>query len=112
MYEEQSPQALVSIVDDDPSIRDLMERLISSSGLRTKGFASAEEFQLQGDPQSHGCIVLDIRMPGRSGLELQSDLNRNGFHVPIIFITAFADVPVAVAAMKAGAVACLTKPFQ
>jgi len=101
---------LVSVVDDDASTRMHVERLTASIGFRCRGFASAEEFRLKGDPKTPGCIVLDVCMPGQSGLELQSQLNDAGFHAPIIFLTAFGDVPMAVHAIKAGAADFLTKP--
>ena len=102
----------VSIVDDDPEFRDSVARLLRSVGLHTQQFSSVSDF-LSADP-SHGptCLVLDIRMPGGSGLELQRDLAAANRHVPIIFITAHGDIPMTVQAMKGGAIEFLTKPFR
>jgi FixJ family two-component response regulator len=102
----------VSIIDDDPEFRDSVARLLRSVGLDTRQFSSVSEF-LKADP-SNGptCLVLDIRMPGGSGLELQRDLAAANRQVPIIFITAHADIPMTVQAMKGGAIEFLTKPFR
>jgi FixJ family two-component response regulator len=102
----------VLIIDDDPEFRDSVGRLLRSVGLDIRQFSSVSEF-LKADP-SNGptCLVLDIRMPGRSGLELQRDLAAANRLVPIIFITAHADVPMTVQAMKGGAIEFLTKPFR
>ena len=102
----------VSIVDDDPEFRDSVERLLRSVGLHTRQFSSVSDF-LSADPSDGPtCLVLDIRMPGGSGLELQRDLAAANRHVPIIFITAHGDVPMSVQAMKGGAIEFLTKPFR
>ena len=102
----------VTIIDDDPEFRDSVDSLLRSVGLDTCQFSSVSEF-LNADP-SNGptCLVLDIRMPGRSGLDLQRDLAAANRQVPIIFITAHADVPMTVQAMKGGAIEFLTKPFR
>lgn len=102
----------VFIVDDDASVRDSLEYLLRSVGLGAKKFASATEFLDAYDPASPGCLVLDIRMPGMSGLELQEELVERGSVLPIIFITAHGDVPMAVQAVKTGAVDFLVKPFR
>jgi FixJ family two-component response regulator len=102
----------VSIIDDDPEFRDSVVRLLRSVGLRTEQFSSVSDF-LDADPSDGPtCLVLDIRMPGRSGLELQRDLAAANRQLPIIFITAHGDIPMTVQAMKAGAIEFLTKPFR
>ncbi|HVS65241.1 MAG TPA: response regulator transcription factor [Thermoanaerobaculia bacterium] len=109
MSEEPGPT--VFIVDDDDSFRDSLEMLCTSVGLQVEGFASASEFLEQARLEREGCLVLDIRMPGMSGLELQRELGVRGAHWPILFITGHGDVPMAVTALKAGAYDFLTKPF-
>ena len=102
----------VSIVDDDPEFRDSVERLLRSIGLHTRQFSSVSDF-LNADPSDGPtCLVLDIRMPGGSGLELQRDLAAANRHVPIIFMTAHGDIPMTVQAMKGGAIEFLMKPFR
>jgi FixJ family two-component response regulator len=102
----------VVIIDDDAEFRDSVGRLLRSVGLHTKQFSSVSDF-LSADPaDGPTCLVLDVRMPGRSGLELQRDLAAANQQVPIIFITAHADVPMTVQAMKGGAIEFLTKPFR
>ena len=102
----------VSIVDDDPEFRDSVARLLRSVGLHTQQFSSVSDF-LSADPSDGPtCLVLDIRMPGGSGLELQRELAAANRHVPIIFITAHGDIPMTVRAMKGGAIEFLTKPFR
>ena len=102
----------VLIIDDDPEFRDSVVRLLRSVGLDTRQFSSVPEY-LKADPSDGPtCLVLDIRMPGGSGLELQRDLAAANRQVPIIFITAHADVPMTVQAMKGGAIEFLTKPFR
>jgi FixJ family two-component response regulator len=103
---------IVFVVDDDPSVRDAVKRLISSVGLRVETFGSTREFLSSKRPAAPACLVLDVRLPDVSGLELQRDLAAANFHIPIIFITGHADVPMTVRAMKAGAVEFLTKPFR
>jgi FixJ family two-component response regulator len=105
-------EATVFVVDDDEAIREALKSLISSVGLHVETFASAREF-LQGQgPDVPGCLVLDVRLPGLSGLDLQSELANANIHTPIIFITGHGDIPMTVRAMKAGAVEFLTKPFR
>ena len=107
---DETPSVL--IVDDDPEFRDSVGRLLRTVGLHTREFSSVSDF-LKGDPSDGPtCLVLDVRMPGRSGLELQRDLAAANRQVPIIFITAHADVPMTVQAMKGGAIEFLTKPFR
>jgi RNA polymerase sigma factor (sigma-70 family) len=102
----------VFIVDDDASVRSALQRLVASVGLRCETFASADEFLGRKDPDGPGCLVLDVRMPGPSGLDLQDQLARSAYRLPIIFLTAHGDVRMSVRAMKAGAVEFLTKPFR
>ena len=102
----------VLIIDDDPEFRNSVGRLLRSVGLHTQQFSSVSEF-LKAEPwDGPSCLLLDIRMPGRSGLELQRDLAAANRQVPIIFITAHADIPMTVQAMKGGAIEFLTKPFR
>jgi FixJ family two-component response regulator len=103
---------IVFIVDDDPSIRSLLSKLIRSVGLQAEAFASSAEFLAQPPPSCPACLVLDVRMPGLSGLDLQERLVQLGLDIPIIFITGYGDVPQSVRAMKAGAVDFLQKPFE
>ena len=102
----------VLVIDDDPEFRDSVARLLRTIGLHTRQFSSVPEFLNAGCPEGPTCLVLDVRMPGRSGLELQRDLAAANRQVPIIFITAHADVPMTVQAMKGGALEFLTKPFR
>jgi FixJ family two-component response regulator len=108
-----SPQPIVFLVDDDESVRKGLTRLIKSAGYQVQSFASAQEF-LDAKPQSLGpaCLVLDIRMPGLTGLDLQSELQAANAILPIIFITGHGDIPMSVRAMKAGAVDFLPKPVR
>jgi FixJ family two-component response regulator len=103
---------IVFVVDDDEAVRLSTEMLIRSMGLRVESFESAAEFLQDFDPQQPGCVILDIRMPGMSGLELQEHLNEIGATIPVIFVTGHGDVPMAVTAMKAGAVDFIQKPFR
>src|SRR5580700_1329881 len=103
---------IVFVVDDDESVRDAVRRLIASVGLRVETFGSTREFLDSKRPEAPSCLVLDVRLPDASGLELQRDLASANVHIPIIFITGHADVPMTVRAMKAGAVEFLTKPFR
>jgi FixJ family two-component response regulator len=103
---------VVFVVDDDPSVRRAIKRLVESVGLRVELFGSAQEFLASERPDSPNCLVLDIRLPGMSGLDFQRELAETGIHIPIIFITAHGDIPMTVRAMKAGAVEFLTKPFR
>jgi two-component system response regulator FixJ len=110
MMKEKSP--IVFIVDDDTGVRGSLRVLLKSVGLASTPIASAQEFLKIYDPSQPGCLVLDIRMPGMSGLELQQELNRRGAIVPVIFITGHGDVPMAVEAMQQGAFDFLQKPFR
>lgn len=103
---------IIFVVDDDEAVRLSTEMLIKSMGLRVESFHSAAEFLEDFDPQQPGCVILDIRMPGMSGLELQQHLNEMKASIPIVFVTGHGDVPMAVQAMKAGAVDFIQKPFR
>jgi FixJ family two-component response regulator len=102
----------IFVVDDDEAVRTSLRLLLKSVGLQVETFASAQEFLDQFDPDRAGCLVLDIRMPGVSGLELQQQLNDRHSIMPIVFITGHGDVPMAVEAMQAGAVDFIQKPFR
>ena len=106
------PKQTAFIVDDDPSIREALCDLIESAGLATQSFHSAETFLDAWTPDMAGCLVLDVRLPGIGGIELQGILAEAGLSIPIIIMTAHGDVPMVRKAMKAGAVEFLTKPFQ
>lgn len=108
----QSTGATVFVVDDDPSMREALSSLIRSVRLGVETFSSARAFLRRGRPDTAACLVLDIRMPGLSGLDLQQHLIRKGIHLPIIFITGHGDIPMSVRAIKAGALEFLTKPFR
>ena len=104
--------ATVFVVDDDAAMRDSLKDLIRSVGLRGELYASAQDFLRSQRPDVPGCLVLDVRMPGLSGLDLQSRLTEAGVSMPIIFISGHGDVPMTVRALKAGALEFLTKPFR
>jgi FixJ family two-component response regulator len=106
------PDPVVFVVDDDPSIREALTSLIRSVGLGVEAFGSAREFLNGQRPDAPGCLVLDVRLPGLSGLDLQRELAIAQVDLPIIFITGHGDIPMTVRAMKAGAVEFLTKPFR
>jgi len=106
------PESIVFVVDDDPSVRCAIERLIGTVGLPVQLFGSAQEFLASKLPNVPSCLVLDVRLPGISGLALQRQLVEANVQIPIIFITAHGDVPMTVRAMKAGAVEFLPKPFH
>ena len=104
--------ANVFVVDDDAEVRAAMQRLLKTVGLHAEGFASAKDFLERSMPQGPSCLILDVRLPGMSGFDVQRKLVAAGIDLPIIFITAHADVPLAVRAMKSGAVEFLTKPVR
>jgi len=106
------PPSIVFVIDDDAAIRQALRSLIRSVGLQVALFASPREFLEAKRPQVPSCLILDVRLPGKSGLDFQRELAEAGIHIPIIFITGHADVPMSVRAMKAGAVEFLTKPFR
>jgi FixJ family two-component response regulator len=103
---------LVFVIDDDESMRDALNSLIRSVGLNVATFASAQAFLQSSRPDAPACLILDVRMPGLSGLDLQRELAEANIQIPIIFITGHGDIPMSVRAMKAGAVEFLTKPFR
>jgi len=108
-----APIPLVSVVDDDESVRESLRGLIRSIGLRVETFPSAEEFASSDQLEETDCLILDVRMPGKSGLELQRELAANGRDIPVIFITAHgSDESVRARAFRDGAVAYLSKPFS
>ena len=109
---DDEAQPTVVVIDDDPDIREALRGLLRSVGLRAELFASVQEFLDSGHPDLPGCLVLDVRLPGRSGLDFQEELANSNLHLPIIFISGHADVPMSVRAMKSGAVEFLTKPVR
>src|SRR5580698_7458833 len=102
----------VFIVDDDADVRESLQELLESVGLQSQSFGTAQEFLAVRRGDSPSCLILDVRLPGISGLELQHELKRGRIRIPIVFLTAHADVPMSVKAMKSGAVEFLTKPFR
>lgn len=110
--EPDQKQPIVYVIDDDESVRTSLEDLLASVGQRAVLFASTEEFMGSERPDVPACLVLDVRMPGLSGLDFQEKMTRLGIEIPIVFITAHGDIPMSVRAMKAGAVEFLTKPFR
>lgn len=104
--------SLVFIVDDDPSMCEALERLLATVGLRAQVFQTPREFLTSKRPDAPSCLVLDVRLPGLSGLDLQRELARMDPPIPVVFITGHGDIPMAVQALKAGAVDFLTKPFR
>jgi FixJ family two-component response regulator len=109
MVEER---AVVFVIDDDPSMRLALEDLVGSVGLEVRAFAAPQEFLQSKPPEAPSCLVLDVRLPGMSGLTFQKALAKEGLALPVIFITGHGDIPMSVRAMKAGAVEFLTKPFH
>jgi FixJ family two-component response regulator len=103
---------VVFVVDDDPAMRDSLRWLIESTGLQVETFADAQTFLARIRPDLPGCLVLDVRMPGMSGLDLQAELTRRGIGLPTIVVTGHAEVPMAVRAVKAGAIDFIEKPFS
>jgi FixJ family two-component response regulator len=104
--------AVVFVIDDDPSMRGALEDLVGSVGLQVRPFASPQDFLQSKLPDAPSCLVLDVRLPGMSGLAFQKELGRRGVGLPVIFITGHGDIPMSVRAMKAGAIEFLTKPFH
>jgi RNA polymerase sigma factor (sigma-70 family) len=107
-----SAQPVVFVVDDDPSIRSTLTFLLNSVGLAVESFDSADGFLQRKLPDAPSCLVLDVRLPGLSGLDFQRELAARNIHIPVIFLTGHADIPMTVRAMKNGAVEFLTKPFR
>jgi FixJ family two-component response regulator len=112
MKEQPEAQSIVFVVDDDASLRDALRSLLRSVGLRVEVFGSTADFLKSRLRDAVSCLVLDIRLPGVSGLDFQAELAKAGIHIPIIFITGHGDIPMTVRAMKAGAVEFLAKPFR
>ena len=109
---ELAESATVFVVDDDAGVRESIAGLLATVGLRTQSFETPEAFLRATPPNVQGCLILDVSLPGIDGLELQRQLRSAGFHIPIIFLTAYGDIPMTVAAMKSGAVEFFTKPFD
>jgi FixJ family two-component response regulator len=112
MKAQPEPQSVVFVVDDDASMRDAMHRLFRSVGLQAEVFASAAEFLRSKLADAPSCLVLDVRLPGLSGLDFQTELAKANIQIPIVFMTGHGDIPMTVKAMKAGAVEFLPKPFR
>jgi FixJ family two-component response regulator len=112
MITQSDPEGMVFVVDDEPSVREAMQRLFRSVGLRAEVFASADEFLRTRLADVPCCLVLDVRMPGLSGLDFQTELAKADIQIPIIFMTGHGDIPMTVKAMKAGAIEFLPKPFR
>lgn len=110
--DSEKDRPIVYVIDDDKSVRDSLEDLLASVGLRSMLFASTQDFVRSERPDASACIVLDVRMPGLSGLDFQEEMGSLCIHIPVVFITAHGDIPMSVRAMKAGAVEFLTKPFR
>jgi len=111
-HEPAAERGTVFLVDDDEALRRALNRLLSSCGFRVLAFGSAEEFLAEYDPEQNGCLLLDMRMPGRSGLDLQGELERVGADLPIVFLTGHADARTRQLALENGAVAFLQKPAR
>lgn len=107
-----APKPVVIVVDDDAGVRNALSGVLESIGLECRTYSTADELFALGKLDQPGCLILDVRLPGVSGLELQATLNQMGNHLPIVFITGFGDIPMSVRALKAGAVDFLTKPFR
>ncbi len=105
-------ECIVFVIDDDPLVRESMVDLIASVGLRAQAFASTAEFMASTRPDVPACLILDVQLPGLSGLDFQSELKTAGIEIPIVFITGHGDIPMSVRAMKAGALEFLTKPLR
>ena len=105
-------QPIVLVIDDDAPLREALSSLFRSVGLQVRTFGSAQEFLQSGAPEGPSCLVLDVRLPGLSGLDFQAELAKANIHIPIVFMTGHGDIPMTVRAMKAGAVEFLPKPFR
>ena len=112
MITAKIPSEVVFVVDDDASMREAISRLLNAVGLTVQTFASARTFLNGSLPDVPGCAVLDVRLPGLSGLDVQREMVERGIHMPVVFITGHGDIPMSVQAMKAGAIEFLTKPFR
>lgn len=109
---KENPTEVVFVIDDDESMRAAIARLLGAVGLSTQTFSSGKQFLEADLPNVAGCVVLDVRLPEISGLDLQREMVERGIHYPVIFVTGHGDIPMSVQAMKAGAVEFLTKPFR
>jgi FixJ family two-component response regulator len=105
-------QPVVFVIDDDAAVREGVEDLLRSVGVEVRSFRATRDFMRSERPDAPGCLVLDVRLPGLSGLEFQRELAKSDIHLPIIFLTGHADIPMSVGAMKSGAIEFLTKPFR
>jgi FixJ family two-component response regulator len=112
MATAQTERPVVFVVDDDPSVRDTLQDLLESVGMDVQSFGSTQEFLRGKRPDAPACLVLDVRMPAMSGLDLQREMADRNIQIPVVFITAHADIPMSVRAMKYGAIEFLTKPFR
>ena len=112
MKERPTPEPVVFVIDDDASVRDSLKNLLESVGLHAELFDSAHAFMKFHRPDVPNCLILDVRLPGLTGLEFQNELVKLGVSLPIIFITGHGDIPMSVRAMKLGAIEFLTKPFR
>ena len=112
MRESRKPEAIVAIVDDDASVREGLQSLIRSAGWRVETFVSAQEFLGRPGAEAPSCLILDLQLPGLTGLDLQERMAEVGLEIPIVFLTGHGNIPASVRAMKAGAVEFLTKPFD
>jgi FixJ family two-component response regulator len=112
MRESRESDGIIAIVDDDASVREGLQSLIRSAGWRVEVFASAQEFLARLGAEAPSCVILDLQLPGLSGLDLQNRMAKDGLEIPIVFLTGHGDIPASVQAMKAGAVEFLTKPLD
>jgi len=112
MRASRESDAIIAIVDDDASVREGLQSLIRSAGWRVETFASAQEFLARRGAEAPSCVILDLQLPGLSGLDLQNRMAKGGLEIPIVFLTGHGDIPASVQAMKAGAVEFLTKPLD
>jgi FixJ family two-component response regulator len=112
MRESRESDAIIAIVDDDASVREGLQSLIRSAGWRVETFVSAQEFLARLGAEAPSCVILDLQLPGLSGLDLQNRMAKGGVEIPIVFLTGHGDIPASVQAMKAGAVEFLTKPLD
>jgi FixJ family two-component response regulator len=112
MSDNSEAASIVLVIDDDAAVREALADLFQSVGLSVETYGSTDEFLRRGTPDQPGCLVLDVRLPGLSGLDFQAELTQADVRVPVIFITGHGDIPMTVRAMKAGAVKFLTKPFR
>ena len=108
----KTAQPTVAVIDDDPEVREALHSLLQSVGLRAQAFGAVQEFLAKAEPGRFGCLVLDVRLPGRSGLDFLNDLTKATLQLPVICISGYADVPMSVRAMKAGAFEFLSKPVR